>query len=217
MRKPANYECNHNSKLLEDLKLNHLAWEFNSVSDETFKRNRPQWKNYRIPVICPVPDNGSYTKPKTGANINGPFIYAVVDKEENLLYIGKTLEKTITKRWIRPDVQTGKYYWSHGTTGNPHSGNPKTVERIAEHIKNGKGNIRILFADNKTLFTAALNYLNECHIDNTPFLKLSEKEFNTEIEALLISEFRPQWNIRSPKVSAYFQNNVRFWGVTNNG
>jgi hypothetical protein len=188
-----------------------MAWEFNAVLPRYFERNRPEWVGYKIPVIAPLPEAGSSTAPMFGSHLKGPFIYAVCDNEGHVLYIGKSREKRLTNRWIRPDRVTGKHYWSHGTTGKPNSSKPKTVERIAEHIRSGKGNIRLMFTDYLTLHKAVIERAVNIGADVSALKKLTDIEFNNQIEALLINEFNPAWNTSQPHVSSLMKSCGHYW------
>lgn len=199
--------------LLKRLQFTHLAWEFTEVLPGGFERNRPKWQGYKLPILGPVPDQGANTSPREGARIRGPFIYAVCDAADNILYLGKSQEKRITQRWIRPDRISGRHYWSHGTTGTPSPNCPKTIERIAAHIISCKGSIRVLFAGLVGLRAAVRDHMAGIGGDTGEFDGLTDESFVAELEALLLRELQPPWNSSQPPVKETFKRGARYWEV----
>ena len=125
--------------LPEDLKT-YLAWEFDRVLPGTFKRNKEDYKHIDFPILGPLPTNKSATMPTEGSGVTGPFIYFVINCNEQICYIGKSKEKNIIKRWVRPGIGgPSTHYWTHT---NKKAG---CVRKIAEGINMDKGPYKLCF------------------------------------------------------------------------
>jgi hypothetical protein len=208
------YDKKTQMRLSGRLLMHHLAWEFCSVLPGYFERNRAAWFGYKLPIIAPLPDAGPQTRPRVGAHLRGPFLYGAFDLEGRVLYIGKSREKWVTDRWHRPDRRTGRHYWSHGTTGRPSPSRPKTVERIAGHIQEGKGNIGLLFADHATISEAVVQRAAHVGANVDAARSLTDEELNDQVEAILIQQCSPPWNSTSPRVPPLMRSCGPYWAET---
>lgn len=127
------------SQIPFDLKT-HLAWQFDYVTPGTFQRNKKDYYGIDFPIICPLPSHGSKTPPLEGEGVSGPFIYFVIDRNLDVHYVGKSKEKTVVKRWVRPDNGSiPTYYWTHT---NRKAG---CIRLIAEGIMSGNGPFQLRF------------------------------------------------------------------------
>lgn len=112
----------------------YLAWQFSNVIPGTFKRNKKQFAHLNYPILAPLPTNAAKTKPIEQCPADGPFIYFVHDGAGRLCYIGKSKEKSVIKRWVRPGIGgPSEYYWTHSTASG---GN---VFSIAEGLLRNEG------------------------------------------------------------------------------
>ena len=112
----------------------YLAWQFCDLIPGTFKRNKRQFAHLDYPILGPLPANAAKTKPIEQCPAEGPFIYFVHDGIGQICYIGKSKEKCVIKRWVRPGLGgPSEYYWTHSTSSG---GN---VFRIAEGLKSNAG------------------------------------------------------------------------------
>ena len=72
--------------------------------------------------------------------MGGPFVYFVLDRKLDVCYVGKSQEKNVIKRWVRPGLGgPATHYWSHT---NVKAG---CVRRIAEGIQSGHGPFQLRF------------------------------------------------------------------------
>ena len=112
----------------------YLAWQFSDVIPGTFKRNKKQFAHLDYPILAPLPTNATKTKPIEQCPAEGPFIYFVHDGIGRICYVGKSKEKCVIKRWVRPGIGgPSEYYWTHSTASG---GN---VFSIAKGLKNNEG------------------------------------------------------------------------------
>ena len=124
----------------------YLAWEFSSVIPGTFKRNKKQFSHLDYPILAPLPTNAAKTKPIEQCPAEGPFIYFVHDGAGKLCYIGKSKEKCVIKRWVRPGIGgPSEYYWTHSTSSG---GN---VFSIAEGLRLNEGPFALRYTSLSTL------------------------------------------------------------------
>jgi hypothetical protein len=166
-----------------------LAWSFTHVLPGTFKRNKAQFAHLDYPILAPLPHMKTKTQPIEPVIGEGPFVYFVVDASQRLCYIGKTLEKSVFKRWIRPgnvskDVGDGarvSHYWSHSIKGGG------TVFNIADGLHRAKGPYNLYV----TTLESLLSKFGE-HLGGNPSIP-AEAQL-TAIENYLIHEMRPTWN-----------------------
>jgi len=79
-----------------------IAWTFTHLLSGTFKRNRPAFAHHDYPILAPLPDRKTQTRPQNNAHAKGPFIYFVTDARGHVCYVGKSEEEHILRRWIRP-------------------------------------------------------------------------------------------------------------------
>src|ERR1035437_4230988 len=94
----------------------HLAWTFTNVLPGTFKRNRPEQAHLDFPILAPLPNLATKTRPLEECGSIGPFIYFVTDGAGRVRYVGKSKETSVIKRWVRPGVGgPAKHYWTHST------------------------------------------------------------------------------------------------------
>lgn len=82
----------------------YLAWQFSNVIPGTFKRNKKQFAHLDYPILAPLPPLAAKTKPIEECSAEGPFIYFVHDGAGDLCYVGKSKEKSVIKRWVRPGI-----------------------------------------------------------------------------------------------------------------
>ena len=127
------------SHLPADLKT-HLAWQFDSVLPGTFRRNKKAFAHIDFPILAPLPHRGAATDVLEGVSTSGPFIYFVRDCEGQVCYVGKSKEKSLVKRWVRPGIGgPTTHYWTHT---NVTAG---CVRRIASGIVEGRGPYQLRF------------------------------------------------------------------------
>jgi hypothetical protein len=94
----------------------NLAWEFTHLMPGTFRRNKADFAHHEYPIIAPLPSNASKTEPHERTTHAGPFLYFVVDEHLNVCYVGKSAERNVLKRWIRPgNGGPAGHYWTHST------------------------------------------------------------------------------------------------------
>lgn len=82
----------------------HLAWTFNQVLPGSFKRVKGEYAHHNYPVLGPPPMRCKRGLPRQGAGLQGPFFYLVVNAQGQVRYVGKSKEKHVLKRCIRPSV-----------------------------------------------------------------------------------------------------------------
>lgn len=160
----------------------YLAWEFSTVLPGTFKRNKKQFAHHNYPILAPLPSKGSSTRPIEECKTSGPFIYFVLDRQGRLCYIGKSQEKCVLQRWIRPDNSTPKrHFWTHSTASG---GN---VFNIAQGIERGEGPYTLRYAPLSSMLPIAGKLFAIDEKDN------EEKQL-TKMEVGLLTHLRPIWN-----------------------
>lgn len=120
------------NKLGPDLKT-YLAWKFDEVIPGTFRRNKAEFAHHEYPIVAPLPTVGGRTAPLERSVALGPYVYFVLDSSELVRYVGKSLEKQVIQRWIRPGVGgPATHYWTHSTRSGG------TVFNIAQGILSGQ-------------------------------------------------------------------------------
>jgi hypothetical protein len=158
----------------------YLAWEFDRVLPGFFKRNKVQYSHIEFTILGPLPTNKMSTPPMEGASINGPFIYFVLNKNDEICYIGKSKEKNVIKRWVRPgNGGPSTHYWTHT---NKKAG---CVRRISEGIKMGSGPYKLRFM---SLYSTPEHYVKvfaEKHPNKVPL---------DQVEDGFIEMLKPLWN-----------------------
>ena len=80
----------------------YVAWTFTRVLPGTFKRNKKIFAQLNYPILTPLPNLKSNTRPIEERESKGPFIYFVLDGGERLCYLDKSKESSLIKRWVRP-------------------------------------------------------------------------------------------------------------------
>lgn len=158
----------------------HLAWQFEAVIPGHFKRDKEDYADIDFPILAPLPNKKAGTTPIEGASVVGPFVYFVVDRNFNVRYIGKTKEKTVVKRWVRPGVGgPATHYWTHT---NKSAG---CIRRIADGIRAGLGPFQLRFI--------SAHAVPEEHVSrfSLQYANLDQLE---KIEKGLMSLLRPDWN-----------------------
>ena len=160
----------------------YLAWEFSEVLPGTFKRNKKQFAHHNYPIIAPLPTKGSSTRPIQECQTAGPFIYFVLNGQGQVRYIGKSLEKCVLQRWIRPDDSTPKrHFWTHSTASG---GN---VFNIADGIASGDGPYTLRYSPLSSLLPIAGGQFG-IQADE------AEDEQLRKMESGLLDALRPEWN-----------------------
>lgn len=160
----------------------YLGWSFTRILPGTFKRNRPEFMHHDYPILAPLPTNGAKQQPLEGASVSGPFIYFVQDDHSKVFYVGKSKEKQVLKRWIRPDDGTpAKHYWTHSTrTGG-------CVFNIAKGLRAGEGPYHLRFTSLSALSARFAALLELDHLmDEDKALKRAEHG--------MILALDPAWN-----------------------
>lgn len=167
------------AKLPIDFKT-HLAWRFESVLPGSFRRNKRDFAGIDFPIIGPLPCKNASTTPLEGRDSDGPFIYFVLDAAGNVHYVGKSKEKTVIKRWVRPGIGgPASHYWTHT---NRSAG---CIRRIAEGLRSGHGAFELRFAGLSQLPPAYMAHFEAAYPDLEP-LERAEKG--------CMSLLRPTWN-----------------------
>lgn len=160
-----------------------LAWTFSSVLPGTFQRNKQDFAGIDFPILAPLPAQGSRTEPVERHLGDGPYVYFVSDAAGRICYVGKCLEKTVLKRWIRPGLGgPASHYWSHT---NQTAG---CVRKIAEGIHTGNGPYTLHF----TTLKAARAKLGSTVVPDM----LEPKAAIKSLEEHFIAAFKPAWNIQ---------------------
>lgn len=94
----------------------YLAWKFDAVIPGSFRRNKAAFAHHEYPILGPLPAEGRKTSVLQRSSNVGPFVYFVCDDQDQVRYIGKTLELGVLQRWIRPGVGgPATQYWTHST------------------------------------------------------------------------------------------------------
>lgn len=176
-----------------------LAWEFSTLLQDTFKRNREEVRHKRFPVIGPVPPEGRRTLPLEGRELKRPFIYVAFDGENVIKYVGVVTAKeedTPFERWIRPCSLTGREYWAHGTNKRGKS----TVEWIAETIRHGKGPVRLYFTDAASARVRVEERASEKGYPMAALRDMTPETFiERELESAWVYRFQPEWNVQKKR------------------
>ena len=158
----------------------HLAWRFDSVLSGSFRRNKQDYADIDFPILCPLPTMKATTPPLEGAALAGPFLYFVLDRRNHVHYVGKSKEKTVIKRWLRPGLGgPTTHYWTHT---NKTAG---CVRRIAAGIAAGDGPFQIRFIPLKSIPVSYMKDFDRLH----PGRETLEKA-----ERGLISILASSWN-----------------------
>ena len=115
-----------------ELKTYH-AWTFNSVLSGTFRRRKADFAHHEYPILAPLPTNGAKTRSREASDSGGPYVYFVCDDNSHVRYVGKSQEKDVLVRWIRPGVGgPTSHYWTHSTKAGG------CVFSIAEALASGE-------------------------------------------------------------------------------
>jgi hypothetical protein len=150
-----------------------LAWEFTHVVPGAFRRNKADFIHHEYPILAPLPTNAGRTLPREGATEIGPFLYFVVDESGVVKYVGKSQEKTVLKRWIRPgNGGPSTHYWTHSTKAGG------CTFRIAEGLRCG-GRYQLRFASLRAARNAGV-------VPAEAQLEMAEQH--------LIALLKPAWN-----------------------
>lgn len=160
----------------------YLAWQFSNVIPGTFKRNKKQFAHLDYPILAPLPTNAGKTKPIEQCPAEGPFIYFVHDGAGRLCYIGKSKEKCVIKRWVRPGIGgSSEYYWTHSTASG---GN---VFSIAEGLRRNEGPFSLRYTSLSALLPTYASM----------FSILADTDANLALQQMeqgLIGLLSPTWN-----------------------
>lgn len=158
----------------------YLAWQFESVIPGSFSRDKEDYAGIDFPILSPLPIWKAATNPIEGQYISGPFIYFVLDRDLSVCYVGKSKEKTVIKRWVRPGIGgPTSHYWTHT---NKSAG---CVRRIAEGIRSGHGPYQLRFLSFSSIPSKYMASFSETYSKLNP-LEMVEKGF--------MSLLRPDWN-----------------------
>ncbi|MBX3663538.1 MAG: hypothetical protein KF804_13890, partial [Burkholderiales bacterium] len=118
----------------------YLAWTFNELLPGTFKRNKIQFAHLNYPILAPLPTLKTKTRPIEDCGAEGPFIYFVINGAKRICYIGKSKEKSVIKRWVRPGIGgPTSHYWTHSTKSGG------SIFNIANGLRNGEGPFSLLY------------------------------------------------------------------------
>ncbi len=165
----------------------YLGWKFDAVLPGTFQRNKKAFAHLDYPILAPLPTARAKTPTIEGQGKTGPFVYFVCDANDEVRYVGKSNERQITQRWIRPgNGGPSTHYWTHsiGSGG------------CVFHIANGLGGGESAF------FT--LNFVPVSEVENEALRFLGVDECGTpeslasNLESALIRKLRPDWNSAQP-------------------
>lgn len=161
----------------------HVAWRFDAVLPGTFRRRKADFAHLEYPVLGPLPSAGCKTGPRESASSPGPFVYFVVDDQEHVRYIGKSLEAHVLHRWMRPGVGgPANYYWTHSTRSGG------CVFAIARGLQSGESR-------HFTLRYASIADLPEELVNcEATLLDLQPEMAAQHAELALIRALRPDWN-----------------------
>lgn len=156
-----------------------LAWEFTHLLSGTFRRNKADFAHLEYPILAPLPTHASETGPREGSSLVGPFLYFVVDDQGKVMYVGKSMEINVLKRWIRPDNgKPASHYWTHSTKGGG------CVFKIAEGLRAGR--------------RYQLRYAPMSALQRTEFFNAVENLDSAE--RLAINALRPEWNSKQRRL-----------------
>jgi hypothetical protein len=186
-----------------------LAWKFSEILPGNFERDRKSVIGRKFPIIAPLPKTGSATLPLENSFASAPFLYFVYSSKCQIKYIGKSTEKNVLERWIRPEKSSGIKRWTHGTTGK----NKSTVEYIAEEIINGVVPVSLYFTNYEALLPQVLNRLYLLGICNSEIIAMSKEKFIEQLEHYLIYKFQPDWNVskKNKSPSGVINNCGDYW------
>ena len=119
----------------------YVAWTFTGALSGTFKRNKKIFAKLNYPILTPLTNLKSKTRPIEECDSEGPFIYFVLDGGERLCYLGKSKESSVIKRWVRPGIGgPTSHYWTHSI---PSGG---SVFNIASGLLCGEGPFTLRYA-----------------------------------------------------------------------
>lgn len=111
----------------------YLAWTFDSVLPGTFGRNKAAFAHLTYPILAPLPPAGSKSRSQEQSTSHGPFIYFVCDDTGLVRYVGKSQEKDVVSRWVRPgNGGPSSHYWTHSIKSGG------TVFSIAKALRSGE-------------------------------------------------------------------------------
>lgn len=159
-----------------------LVWSFTHLLPGTFKRNKKDYAKLDYPILAPLPTAKTKTQPIEPHPVEGPFIYFVVDAATQLCYVGKSQEKDVIKRWIRPGIGgPATHYWTHSIKGGG------SVFNIAEGLRRAKGPYHLHVTNLK-------NVLAKFGKELGVHASMSAEDALTMVESYLIREMRPTWN-----------------------
>lgn len=166
---------------LNGIPLAHI-WTFTHILPGTFKRNKAKFAHHDYPILAPLPTNKAKTKPIEELTENGPFLYFVMDSLMNLCYLGKTQDKSVIKRWVRPgNGGPSTHYWSHSTESGG------SVFNIAKGLKDGLGPYHLYAGSFESIIR---------HVEVAECRNASVNDALALAESFLIRELNPTWNIR---------------------
>ena len=158
----------------------HLAWRFETVLPGVFRRNKADYAHIEFPILAPLPERKASTLPLEGIDVRGPFIYFVVEQSSDVRYVGKSKERNVIKRWVRPGIDgPSTHYWTHT---NVSAG---CVRRIAQSIQAGAGPFQLRFISAGAVAPAYLSRFASQYSDLDPL---------EQIEKGFMSLLRPAWN-----------------------
>lgn len=170
------------AKLPTQLKT-YLGWKFDAVLPGSFRRNKEDFAHLDYPILSPLPTAGAATPTIERSSQLGPYVYFVCDADGNVRYVGKSKEKYITQRWIRPGVGgPSSHFWTHSI------GSGGCVFNIAQGLQSGESRF----------FT--LHYVPVAEIGDELRQSLGVPEGNdlasiaTSLEKALIRNLCPDWN-----------------------
>jgi hypothetical protein len=157
----------------------HLGWSFTHLLPGTFKRNRAEFMHHDYPILAPLPIRGRAEQPLEGALVQGPFIYFVLNEFGQVFYVGKSQEKQVLKRWIRPgNGGPAKHYWTHSTRAGG------CIFNIANGLREGRGPFHLRFASLTSLQSRFSDILGLDHmLEDTEALEVAERALIRALEA----------------------------------
>lgn len=92
----------------------YVAWRFTQVLPGSFRRAKAALAHHLYPILAPLPPQGRNTPALERSAQHGPYIYFVLDDQERVHYVGKSKEKEVIQRWVRPGVGgPATHYWTH--------------------------------------------------------------------------------------------------------
>ena len=163
----------------------YLAWQFESVMAGTFRRDKVDYAHIEFPILGPLPTLKAATSPIEGAALSGPFIYFVLNGSNDVQYVGKSQEKTVVKRWVRPGIGgPSTHYWSHTNK------NAGYVRRMAEGIQSGAGPFQLRFIPSSAVPSIYFALFATQH---------EQPDALVQLEQGFISLLKPAWNGRDKR------------------